>query len=93
MNDVLHTLKANKEKLFTKYPLKSMALFGSFSRGDNNAASDIDVMVELTTPDARAFIDLGYELEELFQKKVDVVSKNGLKERYMKAIENDLQYV
>jgi len=93
MNEVLNTLKANKEMLFNKYPLKSLALFGSYSRGDNTISSDVDVMVELTIPDARAFIDLSYELEELFQKKVDVISKNGVKERYMKAIEKDLQYV
>ncbi len=93
MNEVLDTLKANKAMLFAKYPLKSLALFGSYSRGDYNTSSDIDVMVELAVPDAVAFINLGYELEEIFQKKVDVISKNGLKERYMKAIEKDLLYV
>jgi len=79
--------------LFSKYPLKSMALFGSYSRGDYNSTSDIDVMVELSIPDAIAFINLGYELEELFQKKVDVISKGGLKERHLKVIEKDLLYV
>ncbi len=93
MNQPFDILKANKEMLFSKYPLKSLALFGSYSRGDNTVASDVDIMVELAIPDASAFINLGYELEGLFQKKVDVISKNGLKERYMKAIENDLRYV
>ena len=93
MNQVLNTLKANKETLFSKYPLKSMALFSSYSRGDYNNTSDVDVMVELSVPNAKAFIELGYELEELFDKKVDVISKNGVKERYMKVIEKDLQYV
>jgi len=93
MNEALEILKTNKERLFNKYRLKSMALFGSYSRGDNTAASDVDIMVELIIPDATAFISLGYELEEIFKKKVDVVSKNGLKERYMRAIEKDLQYV
>jgi len=79
--------------LLNKYPLKSMALFGSYSRADYNIYSDVDVMVELSTPDAVAFINLGYELERLVQKKVDVISKNGLKERHMKAIEKDLLYV
>jgi len=93
MNEALEILKANKDVLFRKYPLTSMALFGSYSRGDNTASSDVDIMVELNIPDASAFIALGYELEEMFKKKVDVVSKNGLKERYMRAIEKDLQYV
>jgi len=92
MNHVLDILKANKEMLFSKYPLKSIALFGSYSRGDYNSTSDVDIMVELTIPDVKAFFNISYKLEDLFQKKVDVISKNGLKERYMKAIEKDLQY-
>ena len=70
-----------------------MALFGSYSRGEETKDSDVDVMVELSKPDARAFLNLSYELEEIIKQKVDLVSKNGVKERYMRAIENDLLYV
>lgn len=70
-----------------------MALFGSYSRGEETRDSDIDVMVELTRPDARAFINLSHELEKIVKQKIDLVSKNGVKERYMKAIEKDLLYV
>lgn len=70
-----------------------MALFGSFSRGDETGNSDVDVMVELSTPDGMAFISLARELEEIVKRKVDLVSKGGVKERYMRVIENDLIYV
>jgi predicted nucleotidyltransferase len=33
MNAIVQILKQHKEELFKKYPLKSMALFGSYSRG------------------------------------------------------------
>lgn len=93
MNNVLQILKEHKQELMEKYPIKSLGLFGSYSRGDYNEDSDIDIMVELSEPAALAFIQMSYELEDIFQKKVDLVSKNGIKPRYMKFIEKDLQYV
>ena len=93
MNGIIQILQQHKEMLFKKYPIKAMALFGSYSRGEETKDSDIDVMVELSRPDARAFINLNHELEEIIKKKIDLVSKNGMKERYMKSIEKDLQYV
>jgi predicted nucleotidyltransferase len=93
MNPIVQILKQHKAELFEKYPLKSMALFGSYSRGEETKDSDVDVMVELSKPDARAFLNLSYELEDIVKIKIDLVSKNGVKERYMKAIEKDLLYV
>lgn len=93
MNDILHILKQHKEELFKKYPIKSMAIFGSYSRGEQTQDSDVDVMVELFVPDATAFIKLHHELESIAKKKVDLVSRGGVKERYLKVIEKDIRYV
>ena len=93
MNPILSILKEHKQELFNNYPIKSMALFGSYSRGDFKKDSDVDIMVELTEPKAYAFIELSYYLEKLLAKKVDLVSKNGVKEKYFKYLEKDLQYV
>ncbi|MES2003618.1 MAG: nucleotidyltransferase domain-containing protein [Bacteroidota bacterium] len=93
MNEVLHILQQHKEALFKKYPLKSMALFGSYSRGEQTEDSDVDVMVELNMPDVRAFINLHYELERIAKKKIDLVSRGGVKDRYFKIIEKDILYV
>ncbi|MEO8171662.1 MAG: nucleotidyltransferase family protein [Sediminibacterium sp.] len=93
MNAIIQILQQHKEELFKKYPLKSMALFGSYSRGEETEDSDVDVLVELSVPDGMAFIKLSHELEEIVKRKVDLVSKGGMKERYMRAIENDLLYV
>ncbi len=93
MNVIIQILQENKAQLFKKYPIKTMALFGSYSRGEETPESDVDVMVELSRPDARAFINLSYELEKIVHRKIDLVSKNGVKERYMRSIEKDLLYV
>lgn len=93
MNGIIELLQQHKEELFKKYPLKSMALFGSYSRGEETAESDVDVMVELSGPIGIKFIDLNYEIERLLSKKVDLVSKRGIKPGYLSSIEPDLIYV
>jgi predicted nucleotidyltransferase len=93
MNAILSILKEHKQELFDNYPIKSLALFGSYSRGDFKKNSDVDIMVELTEPNAYKFINLAYQLEDILKKKVDLVSKKGIKPNYYSFIEKDLQYV
>ena len=93
MSTIIQILKEHKEELFKKYPLKSMALFGSYSRGEETIDSDVDVMVELAGPIGIRFLNLNYEIENLLNKKVDLVSKRGIKPVYFAFIEPDLIYV
>ena len=86
-------LRASLPRLKEKYPITRLGLFGSVMRDDFDPIhSDIDVMVELSRPDALAFIYLADELEILFDKKVDLVSLHGVKPRYMEYIKKDLKY-
>jgi uncharacterized protein len=92
-DDIIQKLKAHKEELQAKFPLKSIALFGSYARGDQSEESDIDVLVEFSEPVGMEFIDLLLELEKIFNQKVDLVSKRGIKSHYLPYIEDDLIYV
>ncbi len=82
-----------KVVLFQKYNIASMAIFGSVSRGEATAESDVDILVEFDEPIGIRFIDLADELEEILETKVDLVSKNGVKPRYFQHIETELKYV
>lgn len=93
MNAILSILKEHKQELFTNYPIKSLALFGSYSRGDFKKNSDVDIMVEMAEPSFEAFCNLSYKLKKILKKKVDLVSRNGVKEKYFKYLEKDLLYV
>jgi len=93
LNDIQATLSKHKNHLFNDYPLKSMAIFGSYSRQENKELSDLDLIVEFNDKIGIRFIDLAEEIERILGVKVDLVSKNGLKEKYRKAIDNDLIYV
>jgi predicted nucleotidyltransferase len=70
-----------------------MAIFGSYSREENNDDSDLDILVEFNDKIGIRFIDLADEIEKIVGLKVDLVSKNGIKDGYLKAIDLDLIYV
>ncbi len=91
---IIGKLQANKAILQKKYPLASVALFGSFARGEQSKESDIDILVELNGPMGIEFVDLLIDLEQIFGgHKVDLVSKSGVKPRYWPFIQKDLIYV
>ncbi|WP_209401273.1 nucleotidyltransferase family protein [Pseudozobellia sp. WGM2] len=93
LNEIRSTLQKNKSRLFLSYPIKSMAIFGSFARNEAEEASDLDILVEFSDRVGVGFIDLANELETIVELKVDLVSRKGIKERYLRSIEEDLIYV
>lgn len=83
-----------KPELMEKYSISSIGLFGSIVREDfSPSKSDIDIIVDFSKPIGIQFIDLADYLEEKIHRKVDLVSKNGMKPRYYQAIESDIVYV
>ncbi|RLD95950.1 MAG: nucleotidyltransferase [Bacteroidetes bacterium] len=93
IHEIRTTLSNHRNHLFQAYPIKSIAIFGSYSREENTADSDLDILVEFNDKIGIRFIDLADEIEEIVGLKVDLVSRNGIKERYLKAIDPDLIYV
>ena len=91
--DILSVLRRERARLFAKYGLKSMAVFGSATRDDFRPESDVDIMVDFERPIGMEFIDLADELEAMLQRKVDLATKGGIKPHYMPYIEPDLKYV
>lgn len=93
LDNIRGVLTANKARLFEKYHLSLLAIFGSYTRNQQTSNSDIDIMVEFDQPIGIGFIDLALELELLLSQKVDLVSKNGIKPKYLQSISQELHYV
>ena len=93
VKDFKKILSIHKDRIFKEYSIKSMAIFGSFSRQEENEKSDLDILVEFDGKMGIRFIDLAEDLESLLKIKVDLVSKKGLKDKYLNSINSDLQYV
>src|ERR1017187_6793884 len=68
--------------LCRQYGVRELSVFGSAVRGEMRAGSDIDIMVEFD-PSVRIgllkFESLSEDLEALLGRKVDLVTKGGLK--------------
>jgi predicted nucleotidyltransferase len=65
-----------------KYKVKTLSVFGSYIRGEQGKASDIDILVEFyETIDLFTFIQLEEFLSETLGIKVDLVMKDTLKPR------------
>jgi predicted nucleotidyltransferase len=93
LSTVLKSLAVAKPDLVKKYSLESLGLFGSVVRDDFSPKSDMDILVSFTRPVGIEFIELADELEIMLKRKVDLVSRNAIKEKYFKAIEQDIVYV
>lgn len=93
LEEVKSTLKQLKPELMSKYGVDTLGLFGSIVRDDFTEQSDIDIVVTFNKPVGIEFIDLADELEEKLNRKVDLVSKNGIKPRYYEVIEPEILYV
>ncbi|MGI4790856.1 MAG: nucleotidyltransferase family protein, partial [Janthinobacterium lividum] len=66
--------------LATQHGASNVRVFGSVARGEDNAESDIDILVDLEPN--RSLFDLGgllTDLTILLQRDVDVVTEKGLR--------------
>lgn len=93
LQEIKTILNSHKQHLFKDYPIKSMAIFGSYSRSENNDNSDLDILVEFNDKIGIRFVDLADEIENIVGFKVDLVSKKGIKEKYLQTIDSELIYV
>jgi uncharacterized protein len=86
-------LLSRKPDLISRYHLKSIGIFDSCTRDDFRKDSDIDILIEYEKQMGIEFIDLADELEAILKRKVDLVSRNGIKPKYFEEIKKDLIYV
>ena len=92
-DEIIAQLSEMKPELMARFPIRSIAIFGSYARGEQNKNSDLDILVEISGTAGSDFIRLADELEDALGIAVDLVSRNGMKDRYFKAIKEELIYV
>src|SRR5680860_1359468 len=78
-NSIIQTLHSHREEL-AGFGVDRIGLFGSYSKNKTHPNSDIDFLVEIQKEKKtfRNFMALAYFLEDLFQKKVDLVTPQSL---------------
>jgi predicted nucleotidyltransferase len=75
-------LKSKRQEILTiaaRHGARNLRVFGSAARGEAGPESDLDILVEMEP--GRSLMDhvaLMHDLEDLLQRKVDVVSERAL---------------
>ncbi len=73
-----------------KYGVENVYLFGSYARGEATSDSDLDLRID--KGELRGLIMLGAmysDLEESFNKKLDLLTTGSLEQSFLQKIENE----
>jgi predicted nucleotidyltransferase len=94
LEEIKQLLIENKQSVREKYKISELGIFGSYVRGEQRQDSDLDVLIDYTeAPSLFQLIDLEFYLSDRLHKKVDLVTKNGLKPRIKERILSEVIYV
>lgn len=84
-DEILEKLEENRETI-RGFGVRRLGIFGSYARGEQTAASDMDFLVEFERPTFKNYFGLKFFLEELFDRKVDLVFHDTVKPRIRNTI-------
>jgi predicted nucleotidyltransferase len=91
---VVTILRLHLEVIRQKFGVKGIGIYGSFARGEEREDSDLDVLVvfEEGQKTFDNYMDLKFYLEDLFGRKVDLVTEKALKPKLKDIIMKDVVY-
>jgi len=75
---VIKKLKDQQSFLSLEFGIKRIGLFGSYAKGIQTEESDIDIVAEFNKPIGLRFLDFSNYLENLFNKKTDILTIEGI---------------
>lgn len=90
----IETLKKDIPEMCEKYQIAYVDVFGSTARSEQEADSDIDLIIEFSEPRRKnishRFFGFLHELEDKYNQKVDILTEQSLRNPYLKeAINKD----
>lgn len=89
--EILKNLEENRETV-RGFGVRHLGIFGSYARGEQNATSDMDFLVEFEKETFDNYMDLKFFLEGLFGCRVDLVIADAVKPRLRKPIFEETIY-
>ncbi len=82
-----------RQELSEQFTVIRIGVFGSIARGEAGPESDVDIIVELAEPTFDHYMDLKFRLEEVLQRRVDLVIADTVKPRLKPIIQRETVYV
>ncbi len=90
----LDALKKYKNDFEQQYDVIRIGIFGSVARGEAQAGSDVDIVVEMKKPDLFYMVHMKEILENEFQRPVNIAHYRDKKNGYLKErIQSEAVYV
>lgn len=90
MKDDIFKALARNHTAIEQFGVRKLGLFGSCAREEQVASSDLDFLVEFEHKSFDAYMGLKILLEDLFEKRVDLVIADALKSRLRENITKEL---
>jgi len=88
---IFKILERNRE-LLKNYSVKRIGLFGSQARNEATSKSDIDLLVDFENKSFDNFIELAFELERIFNRKVELLTEQGISPYMLPYIKKEIQW-
>ncbi|HLF07339.1 MAG TPA: nucleotidyltransferase domain-containing protein [Thermoplasmata archaeon] len=80
LEEILTVLRSSLPELRAKHHIRTLAVFGSYVRGDRRARSDLDLLVDFEkSPGLIEFIRIEEEIGRLVGIRVDLISRGALR--------------
>jgi predicted nucleotidyltransferase len=92
--DEVFTLLRQSGAQLRSFGVRRISVFGSFARGEPSDESDVDILVEFESGrnSFDNFLNLAEFLEELFGRKVDLLTPESLNPRFGHHILNEAEH-
>ncbi len=91
LDEVIKKLKVQYPYLSSEFGVKRIGVFGSIAKQEERKESDIDMVIEFDRPIGLKFIALAENMENLFGRKVDILTKDGIRNIRVKSVSTDIE--
>ncbi len=89
--DVVEIIREELPYLIKSFGVKKIGLFGSFARGNPEADSDVDILIDFEKPIGLKFMDLADYLEQILGRKVDILTPEGVRSIRIKEVAQEIE--
>lgn len=91
LDEVIGKIKSQYPYLSSEFGIKRIGVFGSVAKQTDRDQSDIDLLVEFDRPIGLKFMSLAEYMEKLFGRKVDILTRDGIRNIRVKRVSTDIE--
>ncbi len=91
LDEVIEIIKSQYPYLSSEFGIKRIGTFGSVAKQADRDQGDIDLVVEFERPIGLKFVSLAEYMEKLFGRKVDMLTKDGIRNIRVKKVSLDIE--